>query len=409
METGQSAITIDFRDPAYRHDPYPYLARLRQHDPVHFSELGIWIITRHADVDALNRDHRLGRDIKRWHGYPILRPYLADSTLEQCVENWMFFLDPPEHTRLRRLVSYAFTPRVVHQMKADIAAIADELLDEVEGETAVDLMSFFAQPFPVRVIARILDLPIHDFAQLKAWSDALARVVEPTFPRKYKEAANTATAEMEAYLRARIAERRQSPGDDLLGQLIAVEEMGDRLTEAELVSQLVLMFIAGHETTTNLIGNGLFALLRHPDQMSRLRNDLSLLPTAVEEFLRYDSPATLTIRVPLEDIHLDGKTIEAGQLVMGMLAAANRDPLVFENPDQLDIGRNPNPHVSFGGGVHYCLGAPLARLEAQIAFERILQRWSSIEVDESQVQWRDFINLRGLERLPLMVRPRSKR
>jgi cytochrome P450 len=253
------------------------------------------------------------------------------------------------------------------------------------------------------VIAKILDLPIRDFEQLKTWSDALAWTVEISFSRSRKEAANEAVIGLESYLRQRIAERRSSPGDDLLGQLIAVEEAGERLSETELIANLVQIFVAGHETTTNLIGNGMLALLRHPDQLAQLRADLSLLPSAVEEFLRYDSPANILFRVAREDIEVGGKQIEANQLVLNMLGAANHDPAVFDQPEELDITRQPNPQLSFGGGIHYCPGAPLARMEAQIAFECLLKRWSAMTVDESGLEWRSFINLRGLEHLPINV------
>lgn len=395
---------IDFTDPAYRADPYPFLERLRRLDPVHFSEQGIWIITRHEDVHALNRDPHLGRDLRRWFGYPLLRPYLADSDLERAAESWMFSLDPPEHTRLRRLFTKAFTPKVVNAMREEIGRIADELLDHLEGTSSLDLMTTFAQPFPVRVITGILGFSADDYHYLKSLSDTLAQVVEPYFPRAAKHAASAAVVELQSYLRQRVEERRSEPfRDDLLGNLLLAEEEGDRLNEPELIANLAFLFIAGHETTTNLIGNGMLALASHPEQMDKLRRQPELMPLAVEELLRYDGPVNVNARVAHRDMVVGGKTIEAGQLVFCMLGAANRDPAVFPDPDRLDITRDPNPHVTFGGGVHYCIGAPLARLEAQIALERLLARWPKIGLGPEGVLWRGWVNLRGLERLPLRV------
>lgn len=398
-------LTIDFRDPIYRSNPYPLLAQLRETDPVHRSPMGFWLITRYQDVNMLNRDARLGRDLRQWSGYQLLRPYLADSSLEQCAEQWMFSLDGADHARLRRLVSYAFTPKIVQAMHDEIVTIANELLDAIDTTNPFNFMSAFAQPFPVQVINKILGLSAENYAQLKAWADALAPVMEPTISRRKKELANTAVIEMSAYLQTQIAGHRRQPATSLLDRLIAVEDAGDSLTEEEMVANLVLLFIAGHETTTNLIGNGLLALLRHPDQMALLREHPGYLPTAVEEFLRYDGPANINGRSVYTDISVGEKTIHAGDLVLCMLGAANRDSAVFANPNKLDITRQPNPHVTFGGGAHYCVGAPLARLEAQIAFQQILNRWRTIELDESQVRWRDLINLRGLEQLPLFVKP----
>lgn len=398
-------LTIDFRDPIYRSNPYPLLAQLRETDPVHQSPLGFWVITRYQDVNALNRDTRLGRDLRQWNGYQLLRPYLADSPLERCVEQWMFSLDGSDHARLRRLVSYAFTPKIIQAMHDEIVKIANELLDVIDTTAPFNFMSAFAQPFPVQVINKILGLSAKDYEQLKAWADTLAPVVEPTISRRKKELANTAAIEMSAYLQDQIAERRRQPGTNLLDRLITVEETGDSLTEPELIANLILLFIAGHETTTNLIGNGLLALLHHPEQMILLREHPEYTPTAVEEFLRYDGPVNINGRSVYTDISVGGKTIHAGDLVLCMLGAANRDPAVFAAPDMLNVTRQPNSHVTFGGGAHYCVGAPLARLEARIAFEQILRRWATIELDEGHVRWRDLINLRGLEQLPLFVKP----
>ena len=402
-DRAMEALTIDFRDPTYRTDPYPQLALLRQYDPVHQTSLGFWLITRYEDVNQLNRDPRLGRDLRKWVAYPMLRPYIAESALEACVEQWMLSLDPPEHTRLRKLFAVAFTPKIVKAMTAEITAVADDLLAEIGSSPKVfDFMNCFAQPFPVRVITRLLGLPLTDYEQLKGWSDTLVPVVEPIASRSAREAASTAISQMSHYLQEALAAQSPAP-NSFMGQLLAASET-EKISQEELIANLILLFIAGHETTTNLLGNGLLALVRHPDQLQRLRDEPALMDTAVEELLRYEGPANINGRAVHEDIEVGGKIIAKGSLVFCMLGAANRDPLAFSNPDELDIGRKPNPHVTFGGGVHYCLGAPLARLEAHIAFSKILRQWPMITLDESGVQWRDFINLRGLERLPIHFR-----
>ncbi|MCA9668730.1 MAG: cytochrome P450 [Myxococcales bacterium] len=399
-------MPLDLRDPAYRIDPYPTLARAREAEPVHRDSWGIWYVLRHADVVAVQKDARLGRDLRKWLGYAMVRPYLADSALERCIEQWMFSLDPPAHTRLRKLVARAFTPRALEAVRPFIVAAANELLDELEASgrpEAVELMTAFAQAFPVRVIAHILGLSIDDYAALKAWSDAAIIVVEPTARRKQMQAADAAVIEMMQYLRAQAARRRTTPGNDVISTLLRAAEDGDTLSEEELISQLVLMFVAGHETTANLIGNGMLALARHPAELERLRADPSLMPAAIEEMLRYDPSANTNARAAHVELEIGGITIPAGSLVINMLGAANRDPDVFSDPDRFDVGRAPNPHVSFGGGIHFCLGAQLARIEGAVAFEALLARFASIEVDEAGVLWKNLINVRGLESLPLRV------
>ena len=402
-------MPLDLLSPEFRRDPYPALASAREAEPVHQDALGIWYVLRHADCVSLMKDPRLGRDLRKWAGYGFVRPYIAESPLERCVESWMFSLDPPEHTRLRRLVARAFTPKAVEAMRGFIERTADELIDEMGDAREVDLMRDFAQPFPVRVIARILGLSIDDYAELRRWSDAVAVVVEPTARKKQRLAANDALVELTAYLAAQAAERRRAMGDDVLSTLLRAEDDGDRLGSDELISQLVLLFIAGHETTANLIGNGMLALLRHPAELARLRADASLVPTAVDEMLRFDGPVNTNARAVHVDVEVAGKVIPKGSLLMCMLGSANRDPSVFASPDRFDVGRSPNPHIGFGGGVHFCLGAPLARLEAQVAFECLLARFPQIETDEARIEWRDLVNLRGLKTFPVRLSPRADR
>jgi cytochrome P450 len=377
------------------------LADLRSEDPVHRGQHAVWIVTRYRDVDALNSDARLGRDLRAWRNYRLLRPYVAGSTLERYVEHWLLNLDPPDHTRLRRLASEAFTLRRVNAMRHTIGAMVDDLLDSIGSEEEFDFLERFAQVLPLRVIAGILSLPEADEDRLREWSDAIAHVVEPPLPKDVGLRADRAIREEADYLRERIAERRRSLGDDLLSHLIRAEAAGDRMSEDELVAMVALLFLAGHETTTNLLGNGLLTLARNPDAADRVRADRALIRTMVEEILRYEPSTLLNVRVTKQPIEVQGTEIPAAQLLYLVLGAANRDPDAFPDPDMFDVTRNPNPHLSFGGGAHYCIGAPLARLQGQVAFDRILQRWPSIRLAATEVRWRPMANIRGLESLPI--------
>jgi pimeloyl-[acyl-carrier protein] synthase len=397
-------VPLDLRDPAFRADPHSAFARLREHDPVHRDAFGMWLITRHDDVVSLNRDPRLGRDLRKWIGYPMMRPYLADTPLERCVEAWMFSIDPPEHTRLRKLVKSAFHPKNIELMSTAIEAVADELLDNLPRSGELDLMAAYASQLPLRVIGRILSLPPEDDQQLMAWSNAVSLVIEPTARRRDKAASNVAVQELSAYLERHVAAHEPRDEGDLLGDLIRAEEEGDRLGGDEFIANLVLLLVAGHETTTNLIGNGMLALLRHPEELARLRQSPELIDSAVEEMLRYEGPANTNGRVTHEDIEVRGVRIEAGQLLLCMLGAANRDPEVFVRPNELDITRDPNPHVTFGGGVHFCVGASLARLETRIAFSKLLERFQDIALVDENPPWRNLINMRGLSQLQLRTK-----
>lgn len=400
-----TAPTLDLRDPEYRKDPYPVLDRVRRENPIHQDAMGIWYLTRHADVAFALKHPKLGRDLRQWMGYALLRPYLADSPLERCIERWMFSVDGAVHHRLRQLVARAFTPRAVAAMSAAIEEVADDLLGELarSGTTEIEIMTAFAQPFPVRVIGRILGLPVTLYDDLKRWSTTLALAIEPTSRRRERMAANEAAIALMDHLRTEVASRATRRAGDVVGMLLDAADDGDRLTEEELIAQLVLLFVAGHETTTNLVGNGLLSLCRHPAELQRLRDDAALAPTAIEEMLRFEPSANTVARVAYEDVDVGGRTIPAGNLMLCMAGAANRDPDVFADPHRFDVSRAPNPHVTFGGGAHFCIGAPLARLEGRIAFERLLARFRSIEIDEDAVAWRDLVNLRGLSSLRARV------
>ncbi len=385
MRRSEYVSPIDTRDPAFIEDPYPFYEALHAAGPVHRDSLGIWWLTGYADIKALLQDrHRISRDPRRWALYAQLRPNIADSVLERTVEQWMLTLDPPAHTRLRKLVQNSFTAGATARLRAPIEAVARELVAGLRGQRRFELMAGLAQPLPVRVICDLMGLPPEDFGTTKAWSDLLVWVLEPSAPWAMRREADRACTEMLAYLRAQVARARQARRDDLLSQLIAAQEDQDRLSEDELLATLVLLFLAGHETTTNLIGNGLLALLRHPEQLARLRADPSLIDTAVDELLRFDGPVTLLPRVAAAPIEIGGHTVQPGELLHLVLGSAHRDGTVFAEPGRMDIGRQPNP---------------------QVALQALLEAFPRLSVAaagaEPALQWRTLTTLRGLQRLEL--------
>jgi cytochrome P450 len=387
-------------DDGYHQNPYETYTRLRERDPMHASSLtGAWVFSRHADCDAILRDHRrFSNDARN-----------ADDPANDVAGNLddthsMLMLDPPDHTRLRSLVSLAFTPKALEAWRPRIEAIVDRLLDEATSSGQVDMLDALAVPLPTKVIAEMLGIPTDDLPQFKVWSDHVSRTLEPTITPAELEQAQRSNKELAAYFEGIIEQRRTEPRDDLVTQLIAAEEAGDQLTHEELQVTLRLILVAGNETTTNLIGNGLLALLRHPDQLERLRREPELMESAVDELLRYDSPVQTDGRTALEDIEWNGKLIKQGQQVFLLLGAANRDPDEFPNPDELDVSRGSKRHMSFGRGIHHCLGAPLARIEAQVAFGKLLERYESLEL-VGEPRFKDHIVLRGLRELPVEVVP----
>jgi len=400
-------LAVDMRDPAFRSDPHSLMHAVRARSRVERDVVGVWMATHHADCSAGLRSSQLSREVNRSPGYAQMRPFLADSTLERTCERWMLFNDPPVHTRLRRLVNAAFKPAVIQALRARVEAITEALVAALPPEDGAtfDLMPTLAQPLPVRVICEVLGLPPEDFGQTKQWADALALIVEPVIRRADRVAADRAAQEMVEYLRAHIARHRASgERDDLLGTLTAAHDADDgSLSEDELLGNLILLFVAGHETTTNLLGNGLLTLLRHPQSLARLHADPKLLSRAVDEMLRFESSVNMVARHVVEPYRLGDTAIPAGDVIFFMTGAANRDPQVFAEPDRFDIERSPNPHLAFGAGIHYCVGAPLARLEAEVAFDLLLRRRPRLALADPDAPpaWRKLINLRGLETLPL--------
>lgn len=391
--------------PEVHQDPYPLYQRLRAEDPVHRSALGMWVLTRHADVLAVLRDPRMSRDPRRSERVELLRLSAEVDELlaaEEAAPS-MLFVDPPDHTRLRALVNKAFTPAAVQRLRPRVAAVVAELLDRVAGAGAMDVVEDLAYPLPVTVICELFGVPQADRDRFRAWSRELVRLLDPLVATDALERALQARLALRGYLRELIAARRAHPTADLLTALIAAEDQGHQLSQAELVSMCVLLLVAGHETTVNLIANGTLALLRHPQARANLQADPTptLAASAVEELLRYDSPVQFASRHALAEVDIGGRRVRAGETVVAVLGAANRDPAQFPDPDRLDLSRKPNRHVAFGGGIHFCLGAPLARMEARIAIPALLARLPGLGLGPQPPVRRDTVTLRGLASLPV--------
>jgi len=387
--------------PEGRADPYPRYAGLREGAPVHRSGFGFWALTRYDDCQQLLRHPGVGKDFS---GAASALGLSGAQREEQARfredRSNMLVTDPPDHTRLRGLASRAFTPRTVETLRAGVVAMVDGLIDDF-GTGEVDVMQALAFPLPVTVIGEMLGVPAADREQLRPLVGAVTAVLELVVTPEALSAATAANATLERYFADLVVERRARPQDDLLTRLIEAEDEGDQLSEAELVSTAILLFAAGFETTTNLIGNALHALSRHQDQLDRLRSDRSLVRPAVDEILRYDSPVQIAVRTAYQDIDMGGHRIEAGSTVLALLGAANRDPARFDEPDRLDVGRSEGAPISFGSGIHFCLGAALARLEGQVVLDRLLDRFRSIEAVDGDPVHRDSLTLRGLVALPV--------
>ena len=387
-----------------RVDPHPFYRTLRERDPVHRSRLaGGWVLSRYEDVIGVLRDPSWSSDERNWSRFPTYRARGARAGLPDPYETHvasMLRLDAPDHTRLRSLVSKAFTPRAVEAMRPRVALLVDELLGKVGPQRGMELVADLAAPLPVIVIAELIGVPAADHARFRHLSDEAVRLLgDGSLEEKLRGAAGMRA--LQDYFAGIVAERRARPRADLVSALVAAEEQGDRLSNAELLSTLVLLLVAGNETTTKLIGNAVLALLRNPGELERLRADPGLLPNAVEELLRYDGPVQLTSRMAREDREVSGRTARKGEQVVLLLAAANRDPAVFEDPDRLDVARRDVRHVAFGQGIHFCLGAQLARLEATLAIGALVERFPGLRVADPNVPWSSNTVLRGPERLHL--------
>ena len=402
-------MTLDYRpdDPGVLADPFPLYRRMQDEDPCHWSpRLKAWVLTRYEDVRNVCLDKEMSSD--------RLRPYFATLPPEEArriadimkyLSLWMVFRDPPEHTRLRRLTSKVFHVKSMHAMRPRIEALTRWLMDEIGEREAFDFIGDFAGPLPALVIMDMLGVPRAELSRVKRLSDDVALFIGSSRMAQEKYAiAEAATREMAQYFRGLIAARRAHPQADLLTELVALEEDGDRLSEDELVASCILLLFAGQETTTNHIANGLHALMRHPGEMAKLRADPALAPAAVEELLRYDGPTNAQVRIVQREHELHGKRVKPGERVFVLLSAANRDPRAYADPDRVDLARNGPPHLAFGFGPHICLGFPLARLEGQIALPAVLARWPHLEPGGAPLEWLNSMVFRGLKSLPVRVR-----
>ncbi|GHO56164.1 cytochrome P450 family protein [Ktedonobacter robiniae] len=382
----------EFQSQETKRDLHVFYAQLRSMEPLHYVEdLNFWLTTTYEGTLFVLKDPRFTKDRRKISA----QQHEQDPLFASIFQN-MLTVDPPDHSRLRRLVSKAFTPRMIEQLRPRIQQITDELLDAVQERGSMDVITEFAYPLPITVISEMLGIPVSDRASFRAWTQAIVNQREDT---------RTALEAFLHYIQSLLAAKRAHPGNDLVSRLVQVRENEDQLSETELVSMVFLLIVAGHETTVNLLGNGTLALLQHPDQMNLLRADPSLLPTAVEELLRYTAPVSLSDeRWASEDIPLHGKVIRKGEQVMAALISANADTQQFSDPTELDITRQENQHLAFGKGIHYCLGAPLARLEGQIAFGTLLRRLPDLRlaIQPNQLTWNNNPMLHGLTSLPVV-------
>lgn len=406
-------IEVDFLSPDLLRNPHPTLARMRETTPVYHvqhKELGAypWLLTRYSDCINLLNDERFTKDDAR---IPRNGATSGDLTPEEmmmaaagAINRHMLTLDPPDHTRLRALVHKAFTPNMIRSLEVRIQQITDGLIDNMQAKEQVDFIRDFAFPLPVTVIAELLGIPHEDQQKFREWSQTI--IMGGTSGANLDKV-GAAALEFIMYFHDKFDDRRENPKDDLITALVQAEESGDKLDQQELISMVFLLLVAGHETTVNLLGNGLLALLQHPDQKQMLAQNPSLAKTAVDELLRYDGPVGVsTMRWALEDVDYYGVTIPAGAMVVASLLSANRDPEMFANPNALDITRTPNKHIAFGNGIHYCVGAPLARMEGTIAFNTLLRRVPNLAltVDVEELQWNPTILLHGMQSMPVRVR-----
>ncbi len=389
-------------------NPYPAYHRLRSCEPVHRHFFGSWGLTRYADVKAVLRDSRFRSDnlpqrLKNKNQY-LKHQNQNLNALVLATSTWLLSLEPPAHTRLRKLVGKAFSPAVVERLRPQTQKIVDELIDKVQQRGSMEIISELARPLPVRVISTMLGIPEEIQEQVYQWANDLSGILDPLNSLETLVYMNQVIQKFSDCFRELIAERENQPQPDLISALIAARDEGDKLSDDELLTVCMLLFATGEETTVNLIGNGMLALLHHPSQMELLKREPTMLASAVEELLRYDSPIQRIARIALEDLEVDGNKIAAGEQVILYLGAANRDPAQFPDCDRLLLNRSDNCHLAFADGIHHCLGAALARVEGQIAINTLVQRLPELKLQTNALEWRKNIALRGLKALPVIFR-----
>ncbi|MCC5858239.1 MAG: cytochrome P450 [Ectothiorhodospiraceae bacterium] len=399
-------LVYDPTRPDIRRDPFPLYQQLQENDPVHWSEpLQSWIVTRYADVRKVAMSKELSPD-RLTPFYEASRGERRELLTEimRYLNRWLVFRDPPEHTRLRRLLNTVFTPSAIASLRPTITGTVEHILADIDDSQPIDFISKFAMLLPGYVIMDMLDIPREDFPKIKVWSDDMRLFIGSArdVPDKYQRA-HDGCVNMAEYFRGVIRERRANPGEDFVSRMTKARDEGNMLTEDELIATCMLLLFAGHETTTNLLGNAVKAMIDFPEQRERLRENPDMIETAVEEFLRYDGPSNSIARVVAVDHELGGKQLRKGERVFAMINAANRDPQQFERPQDLDLSRSPNRHLTFGQGPHFCLGAPLARLEGNVALAIIAERFPNLRAADKEPDWVDALIMRGLMRLPVRL------
>jgi pimeloyl-[acyl-carrier protein] synthase len=390
-------------------DPHPQLHRLRSEDPIHWSTiLGVWVLTRYADVRTAMQDKRLSSNSAKWDNFNkyFLRGATSSTPMSEMYGKWMLQMDPPDHTRLRALVNKAFTPRVVELMRPAIQAMVDKLIDEAIAKGEMEVMSDLAFPLPILVICVLLGVPPEDYEKIRAWTHELLPSMSPAVSAAGMARINDVIVEYREYFRQLANQRRETPKDDLLSAMIAAREKGQKLSEEELLATCILLAFAGHATTAQLIGKGVLTFIQNPDQLEKLRNDPSLAGGAIEELCRYESPLQVLYRASTAPVEIGDKVIPENQLVLFSVAAANRDPEQFADPDRFDITRDASKHIAFAHGIHYCAGAPLARLEGQITFNTLFRRLKDLQVLADGIRREPSLLLRGLATLRISFQPR---
>lgn len=398
MKPAEDAPLFNARDPRLRNDPYPLYRRLREAEPVHRTPYGHWVVSGYDEVESLIRRPQLSSEYPqdpRWaeqRGGP-------DSPIVEATRDWMLMRDGEAHRRLRGLANPVFTARAVRETAPRIAGIVHRIMDDMGGGRDIDLIGSLAAQVPVTVFCGLGGLPVEDSDLCRKWTDALGHVIDPAVDETTRTAMNDAAKEFGAYIAEHLARRRADPQDDILSRLLLAEFDGQRLTDDEIIANVMMFFMGGHETTVNLIGNGMLGLLHHPDQLRALRADPGLVQDGIDELLRYDAPIQLVARITTDDIEIAGTTVPAGSKVMILLGAANRDPLRYQDPDRLDLSRKDVRPLSFGGGPHYCIGAMLAKTEARLVFTELVSRYRDITLSSEDVVWRRQVNIRGLSEL----------
>ncbi|WP_405585612.1 cytochrome P450 [Streptomyces sp. NBC_01190] len=404
MDAAKPRILYNPRDPKMRSDPYPFYARLRETEPVHLTPFGFWVVSGYDEAAQLLRDPRLTSEFHRdakWaeHRGGWNSPVVDDARM------WMLMLDGGAHRRIRGLVNPVFSGRSIQEMAPRVSRILAKVLDDMGSGEGIDLIDELALPLPVTVICGVVGLPVEDRDQCRRWTEAIGHVVDPALDEATQQVMNSSVVEFRAYIAEHLAKRRSEPQDDILSRLMLAEVDGERLSDDEIIANVLLLFNAGHETTVNLIGNGMLALLRHPDQLRALRENPGLIEEGVDEFVRYDAPVQLVARITTADVEVGGKTIPAGSKLMILLGAANRDPRRYAHPDTLDMTRTAIKPLAFGGGPHYCIGALLGKIEGRLVFDELLRRYRNISLTTEEVVWRPHVNFRGLSELRVDLVP----